>query len=212
MKEYPSINARINRDIDIIAFNKLDGSNIRAEWSQKRGFYKFGSRKCIISEVDKHLGEAVKIIKAKYEKALDRIFRKANWQRDVVCFFEYYGANSFAGQHVEEPHDVVLLDVWPFKYGIIPPREFVSLFEDLGIPTILYKGRITREFEQLVRNSTLPGMSFEGVVCKAGNPNRKKTSHPIMFKIKSLRWLDRLKVLDPDSYTEETNESSGLIE
>jgi hypothetical protein len=43
MKTYPSI----SRDIvgqPIYAFDKLDGSNIRAEWSKKNGFHKFGSR------------------------------------------------------------------------------------------------------------------------------------------------------------------------
>ena len=32
---------------DIIAFDKIDGSNLRFEWSRKRGFYKFGTRKMI---------------------------------------------------------------------------------------------------------------------------------------------------------------------
>ena len=44
MKQYPTIPKTI-QSIDIIAFDKLDGSNIRAEWNPKKGFYKFGSRK-----------------------------------------------------------------------------------------------------------------------------------------------------------------------
>ena len=50
MKEYPSIPYRIHGDLDIIAFGKYDGSNIRAEWSQKKGFYKFGTRKRLLDE------------------------------------------------------------------------------------------------------------------------------------------------------------------
>jgi hypothetical protein len=34
-------------------------------------------------------------------------------------------------------------------------------------------------------------MTFEGVVCKGAND--KKTKMPIMFKIKSQAWLDKLK-------------------
>lgn len=46
MKQYPHIEyANKNLGDKIWAFNKYDGSNIRLEWSQKRGFYKFGTKK-----------------------------------------------------------------------------------------------------------------------------------------------------------------------
>ena len=43
MKQYPSISHDI-RSVQAYAFDKLDGSNIRAEWHPKKGFWKFGSR------------------------------------------------------------------------------------------------------------------------------------------------------------------------
>jgi hypothetical protein len=198
MKSYPSFDNRICNSVDIYAFDKLDGSNIRAEWSQKRGFYKFGTRKRMIDHKDKHLGKAVLLIKAKYEKDLDAVFRRSKpiqrFQRGVVCYFEFLGPKSFAGQHArDDEHDVILFDVSPFKSGLIPPNEFVKLFGHLHIPKVLYQGKAGKEFADSVRNSSLEGMSFEGVVCKAPNPNRKKTSHPIMFKIKSDAWLEKLK-------------------
>lgn len=194
MKSYPSIDASISTGVDIIAFDKLDGSNIRAEWSMKRGFYKFGTRKRIIDETDTHLGKAVTLIKSKYADPLHKIFLSQRWHQQVICFFEFYGPHSFAGQHRrEDDHTVTLFDVSVFKQGFLPPREFVRLFEPIGIPKILYEGKANATFIESVRNSTLEGMTLEGVVCKAPNPNKKKTSMPVMFKVKSLAWLNKLR-------------------
>ena len=73
MKTYPTIRYFESNDLGkkIIAFNKLDGSNIRAEWNKKRGLYKFGSRTRLISESDS-LGEAISLIK-KQEVELNEI-------------------------------------------------------------------------------------------------------------------------------------------
>jgi hypothetical protein len=44
MKQYPEIlhYSRGHFGEPVIAFEKLDGSNIRLEWQRKRGFFKFG--------------------------------------------------------------------------------------------------------------------------------------------------------------------------
>ena len=190
MKQYPSMTADIRRSLPVYAFNKLDGSNIRAEWSRKNGFYKFGSRKVLI-DATHPLGEAEKLICTKYEDDLSKIFRKARFER-VIVFFEFLGENSFAGRHTEEEHDVVLFDVNPYKKGILPPADFLKLVGHLHVPDVLYHGNVTQEFEESVLASTLEGMSFEGVVCKTKNP--KRTPLPLMFKIKSRVWRERLKV------------------
>ncbi len=50
MKTYPSIDGKIVGK-DVYAFDKLDGSNIRAEWTRKtKSFVKFGSRKRLLGE------------------------------------------------------------------------------------------------------------------------------------------------------------------
>jgi len=189
MKQYPSMTADIRRGIPIYAFNKLDGSNIRAEWSRKNGFHKFGSRKVLIDETHP-LGEAKTIIRTKYEDDLSKIFHKARFDK-VTVFFEFFGENSFVGQHVEEEHDVVLFDVNPYKKGILPPKDFLKLVGHLHIPDMLYYGNANQDFEESVRANTLEGMSLEGVVCKTKNP--KRTPLPLMFKIKSRAWLKRLR-------------------
>lgn len=184
----------LHTELDVIAFDKLDGSNIRAEWSPKRGFYKFGSRKCLIDENHQQLGKAVTLIQDLWAKDLAEIFKDQRWSKSVVCFFEFHGPRSFAGNHHEDDdHLVTLFDVSPFKQGLVPPREFIKRFGHLDVPKVLYEGLATDEFVESVSDGTLEGMTLEGVICKAPNPNGKKTSQPIMFKIKTQEWLDMLK-------------------
>lgn len=38
MQQYPSINKEVIKDLDYYVFDKLDGSNIRVEFSLKKGF------------------------------------------------------------------------------------------------------------------------------------------------------------------------------
>ena len=181
--------ADIRRGLPVYAFDKLDGSNIRAEWSRKTGFCKFGSRKLLLDETHP-LGEAKQLICTKYEDDLSKVFRKARYDR-VTVFFEFFGDSSFAGQHTEEEHDVVLFDVNPYKKGILPPADFLKLVGHLHVPNVLYYGNVTQEFEESVLARTLENMSFEGVVCKTKNP--KRTPLPLMFKIKSRAWRQQLR-------------------
>jgi len=191
MKSYPSITKDLRADVYIYAFNKLDGSNIRAEWNSKRGFYKFGSRTQLIDENTKPLGKAIKIIREKYEEDLGMVFKEQKW-KDALCFFEFYGPNSFAGQHKDdEEQTVTLIDINPYKHGILEPVQFIKLFKHLDIPKVLFEGHITTDFVDKVKASSLKEMAYEGVVCKGAND--KKTKMPIMFKIKSRAWLEKLK-------------------
>ena len=194
MKEYPTISPVIVRELDIHAFDKIDGSQIRCEWTRKNGFCKFGSRKVLLDPKNEDLGEATRLIQETYEEGLTKIFRDNRWEM-ATCFFEYSGPNSFAGQHQAEPHSVILIDVNPYKKGIMVPREFVKTFEHLGIPKLLYWGRANATFEESVRASTLQGMTFEGVVCKGAH----KGNHLTMFKIKSRAWLDKLRAFCGDN-------------
>lgn len=188
MKQYPSISNQIV-DIPIISFNKLDGSSIRSEWNKKNGFYKFGSRTRLLDSNEKPLGEAVQLIKTKYEKDLSNIFNKQRFER-VICFFEFFGPNSSFGQHIDEVHDVVLFDIDVYKKSLLLSREFIKLVGHLDIPKVLYEGKANTSLQESVYESKLDGMTFEGVVCKG---EYDKYKQPTMFKIKSKAWLDKLK-------------------
>lgn len=191
MKFYPSITKEIRHDIPIYAFDKIDGSNIRAEWNSKRGFYKFGTRNQMIDDKTEPFGRAIPLLRKKYEQDLVKVFQDQNW-KDAMCFFEYWGPSSFAGTHnFEEEMDITLIDVNPYKQGILEPARFIELFGHLDIPKVCYHGYVTTELFDLVKQSKLPGMSLEGVVCKGASDTNAKM--PIMFKIKSKAWLEKLR-------------------
>lgn len=189
MKEYPTISREIHH-VEAYVFDKLDGSNTRAEWSRKRGFYKFGSRKRLIGTDQDFLPEAIDLIRNNFEDNLINIFRKQRYEK-AVCFFEFWGKNSFAGNHEYETHKVTLIDVSPHKKGILLPREFLKLFENLDIAKLLYYGNINHPFVSSVKENRLKGITMEGVVCKT--VPIKKGYPPLMFKIKTNEWIERLK-------------------
>ena len=57
MKKYPSIDKKQNFDVEVIGFDKLYGSNIRAFWTAKeQAFVKFGTRKLPLTEEHPILG------------------------------------------------------------------------------------------------------------------------------------------------------------
>lgn len=195
MKEYPSIPGwrEVSLGRPCIAFNKLDGSNIRAEWSPKQGWYKFGARHRMLDAQDEQLGLAVTLFERKYADVLEQQFKERVWKklgvRNFVVFFEYVGPNSFAGYHPDEPEqmDVFLFDVNPTPKGFLPPAEFVKLFGPIvDIPGVVYEGNFNIPFiESVIRNDY---NLQEGVVVK-GMDGKKLW----MSKVKTQQWLDRLK-------------------
>jgi len=193
MKAYPSINGKIVHR-PIVAFDKLDGSNVRAEWSRKRGWYKFGKRNHLLDDADPFLQEAKGLIVERYGDSLPKIFRDQRLD-NAVSFFEFFGPNSFAGYHVDEPHETVLIDVSASK-GIYEPREYLRLFKHLKIAEPLYSGNPNSHLTEAVQDGTLEGMTFEGVVCKGlwTSPGL-----PLMFKIKNRAWIERVKARYADN-------------
>ena len=190
VKTYPSIAYATDSHLPIVAFDKLDGSNIRAEWTSKKGWHKFGTRNRLVDATDPIFGQAPGLIQAKYGEPLAERLRNAGFDK-AMCFFELWGPSSFAGMHdLKEQLTVTLFDIAPFAQGILEPERFLKVCGDLDHARVLYEGVVTPEFIESVRAGTLPGMTFEGVVCKAKND--KKTKMPVMFKQKSRAWLDKL--------------------
>lgn len=189
MLEYPSIEKNIV-NCPIYAFDKLDGSNIRVEWSRKNNFSKFGSRKRLLSEDEEPLGEAISIFHETMSDTLVKPLRKLQVER-ATLFMEFYGKNSFAGAHEKEEHYLTLFDVSLFKKGFMLPKEFMKTFENV-VPTaeLLYRGNPNSDFINSVHEGTLEDMTFEGVVCKSQELIRNKQ---VKFKVKNSAWLEKLK-------------------
>lgn len=201
MKQYPSIPKEPKGNMTHFwAFDKIDGSNIRAEWSKKRGLHKFGSRKRLLGTDQGVLAKAELLAKA-YEPVLTSIFRNERYEK-VTCFFEFYGPNSFAGNHIaNDDHYLALLDIDIYKQGMLSPAEFLKLFHEapIEIPKMLHYGPIDEPFRRSVVDGSLPGMTFEGVVCKSRPP--KRWTQPVMFKIKNQAWIDKVKAnFDPSRW------------
>lgn len=199
MKEYHSIPACGHswEDAPIclpcIAFDKLDGSNLRFGWYRKSGWIKFGTRHHLFDQTDPEYGQAIDIFLNKYADPIEKIIKENKIIRganEVICFCEFFGQNSFAGKHeATDQKDLVLFDVNVHRKGIIPPRDFVNIFGHLHIPRIVYEGNLTGEFIKDVRESKYD--VFEGVVCKGLNG---KPPHGIwMYKIKTYNYRDELK-------------------
>ncbi len=203
MKQYPHIPKEPKGDTTHFwVFNKIDGSNIRAEWTKKKGFHKFGSRKRLLGTDQGILAKAEYLAK-EYEPVFNSIFREERWEK-VTCFFEFYGPNSFAGNHVvTDQHRLALLDVDVFKQGMLPPGDFLKLFQTSSIetPRFLHYGIIDASFRKSVVEGTLEGMTFEGVVAKS-RPS-KRWAEPVMFKIKNQAWINKVKAnYDPSRWEE----------
>lgn len=193
MKQYPSIPYGGACDNRVVVFDKLDGSNVRAEWSKKQGWHKFGSRSKLIDGGSGVLQAAPALIVERYGEDLSRAFTDACHER-VVAFFEFYGPQSFAGQHDgRDAHEVTLLDVSIHKQGLMEAEDFVESFGRLGIPNVIHIGAVSAQMIQDVRDGTLPGMTFEGVVCKGRR--QRKTGENLMFKQKNGAWVERLRAM-----------------
>lgn len=195
MKQYPSIPTKIDFKKNFFLFDKLDGSNIRAEWNPKKGFYKFGSRTQLLTEEQDNLYPSIEAINNFVNVdgiPLGERLHKLKYQ-SAVCFFEWAGPNSFAGSHEDPVEDmsVTLIDVSPYKKGMLRPESFIDLFEDFQIPAILYNGKITEDIFQQIRRSEFPGVTFEGVVGKEAGCT--KDGRHDTCKIKSNAWLNKLK-------------------
>lgn len=214
MKSYPKIEHynQIPFGLDCYAFYKHDGSNFRAEWGRKRGWYKYGSKNVMIDKNTPILGESIDVFLNKYGESLDSLFRNRYKKiENFVIFGEFFGTNSFAGQHIEEDKkDIVLFDVNQYKRGFIPPEEFVDNFGHLGIPKIVYKGKYNEELVSKVRKNELS--LEEGVICKGVVRTKKDGNLVWMSKIKCNHWLEKVHKLYGDkAMIEEFNGDRNIM-
>lgn len=204
MKHYPKILGPYDAPWGehCVAFDKLDGSNLRFEWNSKRGWYKFGTRWRMFDHSDPEYGEAIGIFQKKYAAALEQaVLAKYRKTEGIIAFAEFFGPYSFGGKHDEEwlkqhnllpdgaknePKDLVLFDVDILKRGFVSPPEFLKLFSHLHIPKVIYEGRLNEEFAQEVRHGKHPVV--EGVVVKGGSGHKLW-----MRKIKTFGFLKRIR-------------------
>lgn len=187
MKRYPTIaHAGSGLSIKLHTFDKIDGSNLRFEWSKKKQWYKFGTRKRLFDESDEQFGEALPLFMETLSEPLEKIIRNQRWER-VVVFAEFWGKQSFAGYHVDgDPKFLTLIDVSPYQKGILPPKDFLNFFGEFG-PTYFGHLKWGADFINRVKKSEIEGITFEGVVGKT-----IKGKKITMYKAKTQAWYDKV--------------------
>jgi hypothetical protein len=205
MKQYNSIDYFGDHwGLPVIAFDKLDGSNLRFEFSQKRGFYKFGTRKQMIDN-NSEFGFAINLFLEKYSEPLSKIFKSKEYRNilSFVCYAELVGTKSAFGQHEfgNDIFDIVLFDIDQHKHGFVPPKEFVKNFGSVGIPRVVYEGNLNKEFIERVKHNEFN--LTEGVICKGQTLTRKGRPELYYCKVKTNDWFSRLRKKDIKQFESE---------
>jgi len=197
VKQYPEIQSSVGQKFREIpgayVFDKIDGSNLRFEWSRKSGWYKYGTRNRLFDKSDQDFGESIKIFENSLAEPLERISRDHKWD-NITVYCEYWGINSFAGVHVPEKHHLTLFDVNVYKKGFIGPKDFLKIFNIANTQKFLGVYNWTRGFVEKVRNNEIEGITFEGVVGKYGEGHNLT-----MAKAKTQCWIDKVKSLYPEN-------------
>lgn len=207
MKQYPSIpnsNGTAYEDLgQVHIYDKLDGNNMRFEYSAKKGWHKFGTRTQVIGLDDPTYGPAVKqflvsgisftmpgLIKAQIGKSVD----------EMTAFFEWHGPNSFAGKHQEgDKMRLSLLDVTVNKKGFLSQKHFIKAFlYETDIPNYFGLYKVTDNFVDSVVNSNKLGTTFEGVVAKT----QGKGDQVLRTKIKTKAWKEKIYATYPPEIAE----------
>ena len=196
MKDYPSIpysgiGQKFREIPNAVVTDKADGSSCRSEYGKKQGWYKHGKRNGLLDDSNPHLVVVPELFMNTLAEPLERIARDNKWQA-MVAFYEFWGVKSFAGQHeMGDPKFLSLFDVSVDKKGFLSPQEFLKVFEG-KVLTTAYLGTFnwTHGFVQRVFNGELQGVTFEGVVGKAGE------RHGIVrAKAKTRAWIERVRAL-----------------
>ena len=197
MIEYPSIiNSSKAPRKHCVAFDKLDGSNIRAKYTHKNGFELFGTRTQLINETTPFWNIIIEKFQP-YKETLEAKFKKDKDYRDfreIIVYGELVGPNSFAGRH---PDDSSLLDIVFFdvltghkQRKFVGPKQFIKDFAFLPQPEVVYEGNLNEEFiKQIRENTTLK----EGVICKGTETSGAFAGGVWMCKIKTQAYIDKLK-------------------
>lgn len=207
MKSYESIDYFGNHwGIEGIAFDKLDGSNIRIEYNKKNGFIKFGTRNNMftLNDKDNPFAVAGQMFLNKYEFGLKEIFKTKDYRehQTLTCFAELVGNKSAFGQHdfSDSTLDIILFDIFVYKKNFVSPKQFVKDFQHLGIPKIVYEGNLNKELVEDVKGNAFD--LTEGVIFKSKQSINKRGDF-YYCKIKTDDWFEKLRSVDEKAYLNE---------
>ena len=206
---YPKIPDTLNCPLkQCVAFEKYDGTNIHWVWKPNMGWLDFGTRR---DRFPLNNGGVRQFEQAHPELAgLDQLWDQDpnnslelymwdhptyNTAQEVIVFTEYFGPNSFAGQH--DPKDdkqLVIIDVM-VDGKVIPPEQMLEDFKKWSLAKVIFKGKFSGQLFVDVRKGKFPvkeGVVVKGVVGK----------EVYMAKIKTEAYMDKLKTQFKDNWKE----------
>lgn len=169
MLQYPSIlgSAKAPLGKHCIAFDKYDGSNLRWEWSPKKGWNKFGTRRQMFDASTPLYSQAIPLfMDGLADELVYRVKQIEKNPQRITAFTEFFGPSSFAGSHDEhEAKELKLFDVFLFKKGFLLPKQFIKTFSDMDqCAEVIYEGNLNKQFITDVREGRYN--VFEGVIAK----------------------------------------------
>ena len=196
MLQYPSILGAKHSPLgeQCTAFYKYDGSNLRWEWSPKKGWNKFGTRTQLFDSNTPLFSQAVPIFMDQLaDEIVYRTKQLVKKPERITAFTEFLGPSSFAGSHVDdEDKELKLFDIFLFKKGFVPPAQFVEVYGTLpSAASVVYQGPLTKEFIAAVREGRYP--VFEGVIAKGLDFSVKIKTNAYFYKLKETfaeRWTE----------------------
>lgn len=198
MLQYPSIEGYSTSKQFLgeqcIAFVKHDGSNLRWEWSPKKGWHKFGTRRTMFDHTTEPWSQAIPLFQEFSEELVHKtkLIVGSKVER-ITAFTEFLGPGSFAGQHDwSTPKELKLFDIFTFKKGFIEPKIFADVFSTRPYGSeVVYQGPFTEELKSKVFAGQLGGP--EGVIVKG-------TRVPFSCKLKTEAWYEKLKARFGESW------------
>jgi hypothetical protein len=187
---YPSIKKSFrDKNLEKVhVFDKLDGSNLRFQWHPNKGWFRWGSRRRLLTEEHPIFGQALSLFQERLAESLEKIAVEEQWKEGLVAFAEFHGEQSFAGRHQSgDPKRLTLFDVAPHKRGLLGPERFLELFGELDTPRYLGHKVWNADFVEAVRQNQVKGVTLEGVIGKTGEGHKL-----VMAKAKTQRWVDQV--------------------
>lgn len=186
MQQYPTIPGSSKAPLgkQCIAFYKYDGSNLRWEWSPKRGWNKFGTRRQLFDRSTPLYNQAIPVFEKFSDEIVYRTKQLIKNPERITVFTEFFGPSSFAGSHdFDEEKELRLFDVHLFKRGLIPPKQFLDVYGDMEqAADVVYQGTLNKQFINDVRSGAYD--VFEGVIAKGDD---------FSVKIKTDEYFKRLR-------------------
>ena len=170
-------------------------------WTPGMGWTHFGTRRTKFTLDEAGIAE-FETIHSELEEA-PHIFLRAfkgivdDPKHELILFAEFYGANSFAGNHqASDKKKLVLFDCM-MNGKLLSPEQFLDFFstfnppsefeDEFDLPVLIYKGKYNGQFAEDVRNGEYN--LNEGVVVKGITVD----GEVFMTKIKTKKYLKRLE-------------------